>query len=133
MSDWGGPEHTEPLAYARRLSLNLVCELTRRRRPSPTVNVPNAHAKCARRISNGANCDRYARCELVMASRGIVPVLYQVYNTIIIPNGAMGTISLTDGGRTLGNHPLRCVFVEMVHTHGVCATHPNLPCLPPTG
>ena len=23
VSDWGGPEHTEPLAYARRLSLSL--------------------------------------------------------------------------------------------------------------
>ena len=56
MSDWGGPEHTEPLAYARRLSLNLVCELTRRWRPSATDTVPNVHAKCARRISNGANC-----------------------------------------------------------------------------
>ena len=57
MSDWGGPEHTEPLAYARRLSLNLVCELTRRWRPSATDTVPNVHAKCARRISNGANCE----------------------------------------------------------------------------
>ena len=38
------------------LSLNLVCELTRRWRPSATDTVPNVHAKCARRISNGANC-----------------------------------------------------------------------------
>jgi hypothetical protein len=54
VSDWGGPEHTEPLAYARRLSLNLVCELTRRWRPSATDTRPNgARQMCTSHF----NCD----------------------------------------------------------------------------
>ena len=59
VSDWGGPEHNEPLAYAigewqcgTQLAHNLVCGLIRRCRPSTTDTVPIVHAKCARHISN---------------------------------------------------------------------------------